>query len=114
GRQIAAQDPEAERHVHRGATSQDAMDSGLVLQIRQALDLLDADLAQLAEALATQAERHADTVLAGRTWLQHATPVTLGMKLAGVLGAITRHRQRLAELRPRVLVLQFGGASGSL
>ncbi|HAC68122.1 MAG TPA: 3-carboxy-cis,cis-muconate cycloisomerase [Pseudomonas sp.] len=114
GRQIAAQDPEAERHLHRGATSQDAMDSGLVLQIRQALDLLDADLAHLAEALAAQAERHAGTVLAGRTWLQHATPVTLGMKLAGVLGAITRHRQRLAELRPRVLVLQFGGASGSL
>ncbi|KIZ48575.1 3-carboxy-cis,cis-muconate cycloisomerase [Pseudomonas oryzihabitans] len=114
GRQIAAQDPEAERHVHRGATSQDAMDSGLVLQIRQALDLLDADLARLTEALAIQAERHAGTVLAGRTWLQHATPVTLGMKLAGVLGAITRHRQRLAELRPRVLVLQFGGASGSL
>ncbi len=114
GRQIAAQDSEAERHLHRGATSQDAMDSGLVLQIRQALDLLDADLAHLAEALAAQAERHAGTVLAGRTWLQHATPVTLGMKLAGVLGAITRHRQRLAELRPRVLVLQFGGASGSL
>ena len=67
-----------------------------------------------AEALAPQAERRAGTVLAGRTWLQHATPVTLGMKLAGVLGAITRHRQRLAELRPRVLVLQFGGASGSL
>ncbi|WCE06896.1 3-carboxy-cis,cis-muconate cycloisomerase [Pseudomonas sp. JBR1] len=114
GRQIAAQDSEAERHLHRGATSQDAMDSGLVLQIRQALDLLDADLAHLAEALAARAERHAGTVLAGRTWLQHATPVTLGMKLAGVLGAITRHRQRLAELRPRVLVLQFGGASGSL
>lgn len=114
GRQIAAQDPEAERHLHRGATSQDAMDSGLVLQIRQALNLLEADLAHLAEALAARAERHAGTVLAGRTWLQHATPVTLGMKLAGVLGAITRHRQRLAELRPRVLVLQFGGASGSL
>ncbi|MCO2918799.1 3-carboxy-cis,cis-muconate cycloisomerase [Pseudomonas aeruginosa] len=59
-------------------------------------------------------ERHADTPLAGRTWLQHATPVTLGMKLAGLLGALTRHRQRLRELRPRLLVLQFGGASGTL
>ena len=52
--------------------------------------------------------------LAGRTWLQQATPVTLGMKLAGVLGAVTRHRQRLSELKPRLLSLQFGGASGSL
>ena len=90
------------------------MDTGLVLQLRQACALLDADLAQLAEALALQAERHVDSVLPGRTWLQHATPVTLGMKLAGSLGAITRHRQRLAELKPRLLVLQFGGAAGTL
>lgn len=114
GKQVAAQSAEAERYVHLGATSQDAMDSGLILQLRAAITLLEQDLAQLAAALAEQAERHADTPLAGRTWLQHATPVTLGMKLAGVLGAITRHRQRLAELKPRLLVLQFGGASGSL
>ncbi|KFX71761.1 3-carboxy-cis,cis-muconate cycloisomerase [Pseudomonas taeanensis MS-3] len=114
GRQVAAQSTEAERYVHLGATSQDAMDSGLILQLRAAIALLEQDLAQLAAALAVQAERHADTPLAGRTWLQHATPVTLGMKLAGVLGAITRNRQRLAELKPRLLVLQFGGASGSL
>src|SRR3990167_4723356 len=114
GRQVAAADPQAERYVHLGATSQDAMDTGLVLQLRQACALLDADLAQLAEALAQQAERYADCVLPGRTWLQHATPVTLGMKLAGSLGAITRHRQRLAELKPRLLVLQFGGAAGTL
>jgi 3-carboxy-cis,cis-muconate cycloisomerase len=114
GRQVAAVDPQAERYVHLGATSQDAMDTGLVLQLRQACALLDADLAQLAEALALQAERYADCVLPGRTWLQHATPVTLGMKLAGSLGAITRHRQRLAELKPRLLVLQFGGAAGTL
>ncbi|MEK8081282.1 3-carboxy-cis,cis-muconate cycloisomerase [Pseudomonas sp. XK-1] len=114
GRQVAAVDPQAERYVHLGATSQDAMDTGLVLQLRQACALLDADLAQLTEALALQAERYADCVLPGRTWLQHATPVTLGMKLAGSLGAITRHRQRLAELKPRLLVLQFGGAAGTL
>ena len=114
GKQVAAQSAEAERYVHLGATSQDAMDSGLILQLRAAIALLEQDLAQLAAALAVQAERHADTPLAGRTWLQHATPVTLGMKLAGVLGAITRHRQRLVELKPRLLVLQFGGASGSL
>ncbi|MGE8359199.1 3-carboxy-cis,cis-muconate cycloisomerase [Pseudomonas sp.] len=114
GKRVAASDAEAERYVHLGATSQDAMDSGLILQLRQAIDLLEQDLAQLAEALAVQAERHADSVLPGRTWLQHATPVTLGMKLAGTLGAITRHRQRLAELKPRLLVLQFGGAAGTL
>ncbi|APU31962.1 3-carboxy-cis,cis-muconate cycloisomerase [Ectopseudomonas alcaliphila JAB1] len=114
GKRIAAASPEAERYVHLGATSQDAMDSGLVLQLRAAIELIEGDLAALGDALAAQAERHADTPLAGRTWLQQATPVTLGMKLAGVLGAITRHRQRLNELKPRLLCLQFGGASGSL
>ncbi|MBC9251698.1 3-carboxy-cis,cis-muconate cycloisomerase [Pseudomonas alcaligenes] len=114
GQRVAAQSPQAERYVHLGATSQDAMDTGLVLQLRAAVSLLEADLAALGEALAVQAERHADTPLAGRTWLQQATPVTLGMKLAGVLGAVTRHRQRLAELKPRLFSLQFGGASGSL
>ncbi|WP_432218819.1 3-carboxy-cis,cis-muconate cycloisomerase [Pseudomonas kribbensis] len=114
GKRIAASDVEAERYVHLGATSQDVMDSGLVLQLRQALELIEGELAQLADALATQAQRHAATPLAGRTWLQHATPVTLGMKIAGWLGAVTRSRQRLRELKPRLLVLQFGGASGTL
>ncbi|MCO6059212.1 3-carboxy-cis,cis-muconate cycloisomerase [Pseudomonas sp. MOB-449] len=114
GKRVAAKSAEAERYVHLGATSQDAMDSGLVLQLRAATELLEQDLAGLAQALAVQAERFADTPLAGRTWLQQATPVTLGMKLAGVLGAVTRHRQRLAELKPRLFCLQFGGASGSL
>lgn len=114
GRQIAAVDAEAERYVHLGATSQDAMDSGLVLQLRAAVAIFETELAALADDLAVQAERHAATPLAGRTWLQHATPVTLGMKLAGLLGALTRQRQRLAELKPRLLVLQFGGAAGTL
>ena len=114
GKQIAASDAEAERYVQLGATSQDVMDSGLVLQLRRALELIDSDLAQLGQTLATQAQRHVSTPLAGRTWLQHATPVTLGMKIAGWLGAVTRSRQRLAELKPRLLVLQFGGASGTL
>lgn len=114
GKQIAATDAEAERYVHLGATSQDVMDSGLVLQLRQALTLIESELAQLADSLAAQAQRFATTPLAGRTWLQHATPVTLGMKIAGWLGAVTRNRQRLQELKPRLLVLQFGGASGTL
>ena len=114
GKQIASSDAEAERYVHLGATSQDVMDSGLVLQLRQALALIEDQLAQLADSLAAQAQRFATTPLAGRTWLQHATPVTLGMKIAGWLGAVTRSRQRLQELKPRLLVLQFGGASGTL
>ncbi|VVP74190.1 3-carboxy-cis,cis-muconate cycloisomerase [Pseudomonas fluorescens] len=114
GKQIAAKDADAERYVHLGATSQDVMDSGLVLQLRRALALIDSDLEQLGQVLATQAQRYVATPLAGRTWLQHATPVTLGMKIAGWLGAVTRSRQRLLELKPRLLVLQFGGASGTL
>lgn len=114
GKQVASSVPEAERYVHLGATSQDAMDTGLVLQVRAALGLIETDLARLADTLASQALQYADTPLVGRTWLQHATPVTLGMKLASTLGALTRHRQRLQELRPRLLCLQFGGASGTL
>ncbi|POP72138.1 3-carboxy-cis,cis-muconate cycloisomerase [Pseudomonas syringae] len=114
GKQIAARSAEAERYVHMGATSQDVMDSGLVLQLRRAIVLLERDLTRLADAMAEQAQRHAGTPLAGRTWLQQATPVTLGMKIAGWLGAVTRHRQRLNEIKPRLLCLQFGGASGSL
>ena len=114
GRQIASRNETAERYVHMGATSQDVMDSGLVLQLRNAMNLLEQDLANLAEGLAQQAQRHAGVPMTGRTWLQQATPVTLGAKIAGWLGAVTRHRQRLKELRPRLLCLQFGGASGSL
>lgn len=114
GKQIAARSAEAERYVHMGATSQDVMDSGLVLQLRRAIVLLERDLSRLADAMAEQAQCHACTPLAGRTWLQQATPVTLGMKIAGWLGAVTRHRQRLNEIKPRLLCLQFGGASGSL
>ncbi|WP_024684206.1 3-carboxy-cis,cis-muconate cycloisomerase [Pseudomonas syringae] len=114
GKQIAARSAEAERYVHMGATSQDVMDSGLVLQLRRAIALLERDLSRLADAMAEQAQCHACTPLAGRTWLQQATPVTLGMKIAGWLGAVTRHRQRLNEIKPRLLCLQFGGASGSL
>lgn len=114
GRQIAAESPEAERFVHLGATSQDAMDTGLVLQLRSAIALLERQLTELGNQLASQAQAQVLTVMPGRTWLQHATPVTLGMKLAGVLGALTRHRQRLQEMRDRLLSLQFGGASGTL
>lgn len=113
-RKVAAADPVARGYVHWGATSQDVIDTALVLQLRDALALIDADVERLAVALAVQARRHAATVLAGRTWLQQAIPVTLGVKLAGFVSALDRHRLRLSEARNRALVLQFGGAVGTL
>src|SRR5689334_16114413 len=104
---VRAEDAEAARYVHWGATSQDAMDTGLVLQLRQFAELLRADLDRLSSALAGRAEEHKTTPLAGRTWLQHATPVTLGLKLARWLDAVERHSARLKELAPRALVLQL-------
>lgn len=112
--QVAADDAEAARYVHWGATSQDAMDTGLVLQLRDALDALDADLARLAAACARLAERTANLTMAGRTWLQQALPITFGVKAAGWLSAVNRHRERLRQMRPRVLVVQLGGAVGTL
>lgn len=111
---VKAADPDAARYVHWGATSQDAMDTGLVLQVRVAVEYLQGDLARLAEALALLARDHRRTALAGRTWLQQALPTTLGRKAAGWLDAVTRQRARLRELLPRLMVVQFGGAAGTL
>jgi 3-carboxy-cis,cis-muconate cycloisomerase len=112
--QVAAVSPDAARFVHWGATSQDAMDTGLVLQLRAYVDLVDHDLERLAAALGRVAEEHRSTPMVGRTWLQHALPITLGVKVAGWLDSVQRHRQRLVELRPRLLVVQLGGAAGTL
>ncbi len=111
---VRAANPNAARYVHWGATSQDIIDTGLVLQLRLAIVLIEADLARLDKALAAQARKHKDTVMVGRTWLQQALPITFGLKAAGWLDALRRHRQRLAEIKPRLLVLQFGGAAGTL
>jgi 3-carboxy-cis,cis-muconate cycloisomerase len=111
---VAKSDEKAAGFVHRGATSQDAIDTGLVLQLRTAFDVIAPQLAQLADALARLVEKHRSTLLAGRTWLQQASPITFGLKAAGWLDAINRHRARLAAARQQVLVLQFGGAVGTL
>ena len=113
-RNVAAVDAGAKGYVHWGATSQDAIDTGLVLQLRDAFAEIDADLARLADALATQARRHATIVLPGRTWLQQALPITLGIKLAAFVDALDRHRDRIVSLREHAMVLQFGGAAGTL
>ncbi|MGA8037948.1 MAG: 3-carboxy-cis,cis-muconate cycloisomerase [Candidatus Acidiferrales bacterium] len=104
----------ASRFVHFGATSQDAIDTGRVLQIREALILLDANLAKISDRLAALTQEHSATQLAGRTWLQQASPISLGLKFAGWLDAIERHRERLGQLRTRALALQFGGSVGTL
>lgn len=113
-RLVEGGDAVAARFVHWGATSQDAMDTGLVLQLRAYLLRFEADLAALSSALARLAEAHRQTPVIGRTWMQHALPVTFGLKAAGWLDAVERHRTRLVELRPRLLVVQFGGAAGTL
>jgi 3-carboxy-cis,cis-muconate cycloisomerase len=113
-RQIAERAGEAGRWLHWGATTQDIMDTAVVLQIRAGLDLLAADLAAARGHLAALARRHRDTPMAGRTHLQHALPVTFGYKAAVWLSALDRHAERLEQLRPRVLLAQFGGAAGTL
>ena len=111
---VAKTNPQAASFVHWGATSQDAIDTGLVLQMREALDFLDRDLESLSTSLARLAEAHKSTLIAGRTWLQQGPPVTFGLKVAGWLDAVERHRERLSQARKQVLVLQFGGAVGTL
>jgi len=111
---VEKEDKEAARFVHWGATSQDAMDTGFVLQLRAALDAIAPELQKLSDALAKLAKKYRATPIAARTWMQQALPTTFGVKAAGWLDAIDRHRVRFGELRQRALVLQFGGAVGTL
>lgn len=112
--QISAMCGDAGGYLHWGATTQDIMDMATVLQVRQALDIIDRDLAALDGILDNMAATYRDTPMAGRTHLQHALPITFGYKAAVWLLMVRRHRQRLEQLRPRVLVGQFGGAAGTL
>jgi 3-carboxy-cis,cis-muconate cycloisomerase len=112
--QVQKQCGDAGRYLHWGATTQDIMDTAVVLQVRAALDLVEADLGAVAANLVGLAKTHRGTVMAGRTHLQHALPVTFGYKAAVWLSMMDRHLVRLRELRPRVLVGQFGGAAGTL
>jgi 3-carboxy-cis,cis-muconate cycloisomerase len=113
-RQVAELAGEAGRYVHWGATTQDIMDTAAVLQIRAGLALIEEDLNAARSHLAELARKYRDTPMAGRTHLQHALPVTFGFKAAVWLYALDRHADRLRELRPRVLLAQFGGAAGTL
>jgi 3-carboxy-cis,cis-muconate cycloisomerase len=111
---VALENKDAARFVHWGATSQDVIDTGCILQVRGALNLIDQDLARLSGSLIALSEKHRATPVVARTWMQQALPTTFGFIVAGWLDTITRHRKRLAEIKPRVLALQFGGAVGTL
>jgi len=111
---VAKTDAEAARYVHWGATSQDTIDTGRVLQLRQALALISSELDLFAVVLGELVHKNRATLVVARTWMQQALPTTFGLKAAGWLDAIDRHRTRLAETQERCLVLQFGGAVGTM
>ena len=111
---VRARDPDAAGWVHWGATSQDVADTALILLLKRAQTILVSDLQRLEKALITLSERHKATVMLGRTLMQAAPPVTFGLKVAGWLGALSRDRKRLESAFDEALVLQFGGASGTL
>lgn len=105
---------DAASYVHWGATTQDIMDTALLLQVRAALTLLEAKLQQVIHNLAELAAHHRHTLMAGRTHSQQALPITFGLKVANWLAPLLRHQARLMELKPRLLCVQLGGAAGTL
>jgi 3-carboxy-cis,cis-muconate cycloisomerase len=112
--QVAARDAVAARYVHWGSTSQDVVDTALVLQIRRATALLRADLLRLGDAVAKLAHDHQLTPMAGRTLLQAATPISFGWKAGTWLTQLTRSLEHLDLAAREAARLQFGGASGVL
>lgn len=105
---------DAADYVHWGATTQDIMDTARVLQIRNALTIIESSLDGIAKNLAQLADKHRGTLIAGRTHSQQALPISFGLKVAGWLAPLLRHQLRLAEMKPRLLAVQFGGAAGTL
>jgi 3-carboxy-cis,cis-muconate cycloisomerase len=113
-RQLSEKLGDAGRYVHWGATTQDIVDTATILQVRAALAIVERDMAAVSAALVKLAEKYRDTPMAGRTHLQQALPITFGYKCAIWLSMMDRHAERLKQLKPRVLVAQFGGAAGTL
>ena len=112
--QLVKQCGEAGRYVHWGATTQDIMDTAVILQVRDGLKLVADDIAALQTILVGLCTKHRDTPMAGRTHLQQALPVTFGYKASIWLAMIDRHAERLEQLKPRLLVGEFAGAAGTL
>lgn len=111
---VSQLDPDVARFVHWGATTQDIMDCASQLQMRRGLQLVRAELQDLVTILSSLATTHRDTPMAGRTHLQHALPCTFGFKCAVYLSSVVRHLERLTEIEQRCLLVQFGGAAGTL
>jgi 3-carboxy-cis,cis-muconate cycloisomerase len=111
---VAKADADAARYVHWGATSQDVIDTAAMLGLRAAIGALLSDIDRAIAGFAKLARQHRDTAVVARTWLQHALPMPFGLKLAEYAAALHRSRLRLQRLRKEVLVLQFGGAAGTL
>jgi len=112
--EVAKRDKDAARFVHWGATSQDIIDTASVLALREASGILERDLAQAIRGFVALAKKHRNTVMAGRTWLQQALPVTFGLKAAGYAAALARARTRMMVVVEEASALQFGGAAGTL
>jgi 3-carboxy-cis,cis-muconate cycloisomerase len=113
-RQLSEGLGEAGRYIHWGATTQDIMDTATVLQLREAVALIESQLGDVVGTLAGLARRHRDTPMAGRTHLQQALPITFGHKAAIWLSSLQRSAERLAQAKPRALQAQLGGAAGTL
>jgi 3-carboxy-cis,cis-muconate cycloisomerase len=107
-------DPDAAKWIHYGSTSQDIQDTGMALQFRDAFSILEHDLRSLIEVCIGLSEKYRNTVMAGRSFQQHAAPITFGYKVAVWLEELLRHLDRLKEMLPRILVVQCGGAVGTL
>lgn len=110
----AAVGGEAANYVHWGSTTQDVMDTGLVIRVLEVLEILEDRLDQVAERLADLAEAERRTVMLARTRGQQATPTSFGLKVAGWLAPLLRHLDRLEQLEQRVAVVSCGGAAGNL
>ncbi len=114
GEEVARSDKTAAGWVHFGATSQDVLDTALVLQLRRAMPLLLGQAEAVASPLRRLAREHRDTLMLGRTLLQPGPPITFGLKVAGWLGGVARGAVRLRQAADEALLLQFGGAVGTL
>ncbi|KAL2062749.1 hypothetical protein VTL71DRAFT_5821 [Oculimacula yallundae] len=106
--------PEAGKYIHWGATTQDIMDIGSMLQMKEGLEILERKMKAVSKSLERLAIKYKDTPMAGRTHLQHALPITFGYKCAVWLAGMQRHLERLEQMKPRVLLVQYGGAAGTL
>src|ERR1700755_237360 len=111
---VAKVDAEAARYVHWGATSQDVIDTAAMLSLRAGIGVLLVDLDRAIAGFAALARKHRNTAVVARTWLQHALPMPFGLKLAEYAAALHRAKARLIRIREHGLVLQFGGAAGTL